>query len=186
MKLKYYLRGLGMGILVSTVILMIVYHTKNHMTDSDVIKRAKELGMVMKEDSLFDETESNNEQTTTKEPSSEQPTTEAPTTEQSTTEQPTTEEPTTKEPVTEEPTTKEPTTQKPTGDLKTVTFTVKDGMYSEAVTDILYNAGIISNKAEFNNFLEKNGYSRIIQNGKHTVNSSMTYEEIAKIITKTR
>ena len=33
-----------MGILVSTVILMIVYHTKNHMTDSDVIKRAKELG----------------------------------------------------------------------------------------------------------------------------------------------
>ena len=181
MKLKYYLRGLGMGILVSTVILMIVYHTKNHMTDSDVIERAKELGMVMKEDSLFDETESKDEQSTTKEPSSEQSTTEQPTTEQ-----PTTEEPTTKEPVTEEPTTKEPTTQQPTGDLKTVTFTVKDGMYSEAVTDILYNAGIISNKAEFNSFLEKNGYSRIIQNGKHTVNSSMTYEEIAKVITKTR
>lgn len=186
MKLKYYLRGLGMGILVSTIILMIVYHTRNHMTDSDVIKRAKELGMVMKEDSLFDETESSDEDSTTKEPVTEETTTKEPVTEESTTKEPVTEEPTTKEPVTEEPTTKEPATEKPTGDLKTVTFTVTDGMYSEAVTDILFNAGIITNKAEFNRFLDNNGYSRIIQNGKHTVNSSMTYEEIAKVITKTR
>ena len=181
MKLKYYLRGLGIGVLVTTIILTIAHHNQRKMSDADVIERAKELGMVMEEDTLFDENASKEEQTTTQEPTKEQATTE-----QATTEQPTTEEPTTKEPVTEEPTTKEPATQKPTENLKTVTFTVTDGMYSEAVTDILYKAGIITNKAEFNNFLEKNGYSRIIQNGKHTVNSSMSYEEIAKVITKTR
>ena len=186
MKLKYYLRGLGIGVLVTTIILTIAHHNQRKMSDADVIERAKELGMVMEEDTLFDEDASKEEQTTTQEPTKEQATTEQGTTEQPTTEQLTTEEPTTKEPVTEEPTTKEPETQKPSGDLKTVTFTVTDGMYSEAVTDILYKAGIITNKAEFNNFLEKNGYSRIIQNGKHTVNSSMTYEEIAKVITKTR
>ena len=186
MKLKYYLRGLGMGILVTAIILIISHHTRNHMTDADIIKRAEELGMVMEKDTLFDEENtSDKEEITTKPSQSEESTTKEPATEE-----PTTEEPTTKEPTTEEPTTKEPTTEAPTkdnqGSIKTVSFTVTDGMYSEAVTDILYKNGIISNKAEFNSFLEKNGYSRIIQNGKHTVNSSMTYEEIAKIITKTK
>lgn len=185
MKLKYYLRGLGIGVLVTTIILTIAHHAQRKMSDADIIERAKELGMVMEEDTLFDDSTTKEEQTTTKEPTKEPETTE-PVTEESTTKEPVTEEPTTKEPVTEEPTTKEPATEKPTGDLRTVTFTVTDGMYSEAVTDILYKAGIITNKAEFNSFLEKNGYSRIIQNGKHTVNSSMSYEEIAKVITKTR
>ena len=176
MKLKYYLRGLGIGVLVTTIILTIAHHAQRKMSDADIIERAKELGMVMEEDTLFDDSETKENQTTTQDP----------TTEQGTTQEPTTKEPVTEEPTTKEPVTEEPTTQKPTGNLKTVTFTVTDGMYSEAVTDILYKAGIITNKAEFNSFLEKNGYSRIIQNGKHTVNSSMSYEEIAKVITKTR
>ena len=170
-----------MGVLVATIILTIAHHAQNKMSDADIIERAKELGMVMEKDTLFDEPSSKEEQTTTQQATTEQPTTEEPTTKE-----PVTEEPTTKEPVTEEPTTKEPETQKPSSDIKTVTFTVTDGMYSEAVTEVLFKAGIITNKAEFNSFLEKNGYSRIIQNGKHTVNSSMSYEEIAKIITKTR
>ena len=176
MKLKYYLRGLGMGILVTAIILIISHHTRNHMTDADIIKRAEELGMVMEKDTLFDEENTSDKEEITTKPSQ--------------SEESTTKEPATEEPTTEEPTTKEPTTEAPTkdnqGSIKTVSFTVTDGMYSEAVTDILYKNGIISNKAEFNSFLEKNGYSRIIQNGKHTVNSSMTYEEIAKIITKTK
>ena len=186
MKLKYYLRGLGIGVLVTTIILTIAHHAQRKMSDADIIERAKELGMVMEEDTLFDDSETKENQTTTQDPTTEQGTTQEPTTKEPVTEEPTTKEPVTEEPTTKEPVTEEPTTQKPTGNLKTVTFTVTDGMYSEAVTDILYKAGIITNKAEFNSFLEKNGYSRIIQNGKHTVNSSMTYEEIAKVITKTR
>ena len=46
MKLKYYLRGLGIGILVTTVILSLAGIGRKNMTDEEVIKRAKELGMV--------------------------------------------------------------------------------------------------------------------------------------------
>ena len=44
MKLKYYLRGLGIGILVTTVILSLAGVGRKNMTDEEVVKRAKELG----------------------------------------------------------------------------------------------------------------------------------------------
>ena len=54
MKLKYYLRGLGIGIIITSIILMIASSgSKTEMTDAEIIKRAEELGMVMKEDPLF-------------------------------------------------------------------------------------------------------------------------------------
>lgn len=50
MKLKYYLRGLGIGILVSTIILMIAFSRHpREMSDQEIISRAQELGMVMEQ-----------------------------------------------------------------------------------------------------------------------------------------
>ena len=50
MKLKYYLRGLAVGILVTTIILAISFsQTKKELSDQEVINRAKQLGMVMAE-----------------------------------------------------------------------------------------------------------------------------------------
>ena len=46
MKRKYYLRGLGTGILVTALILIIASGQKETMTDEEVKARAKELGMV--------------------------------------------------------------------------------------------------------------------------------------------
>ena len=46
MKLKYYLRGIGIGMLVTALILSISYLNHNKMSDEEVKKRAKELGMV--------------------------------------------------------------------------------------------------------------------------------------------
>ena len=48
MKLKYYLRGLAVGILVTTVLLMVAGRGhKTAMSDNEIIARAKQLGMVM-------------------------------------------------------------------------------------------------------------------------------------------
>ena len=44
MKLKYYLRGLGTGILFATIILFVSYSYK--MSDSQIRKEAEQLGMV--------------------------------------------------------------------------------------------------------------------------------------------
>lgn len=55
MKLKYYLRGLGLGIIFTTIVLLISFHTREvNISDEEIIKRAGKLGMVMKEEeSLF-------------------------------------------------------------------------------------------------------------------------------------
>lgn len=194
MKLKYYLRGLGMGIFVTALILIIAHNVNDGVSDAEIIRRAKALGMVMStEDNLFsDETSTadKNNETTTENQSTEDLTTETSTTEAPTTEEPTTEEPTTEEPTMEEPTTEEPTTEAPTTEatptVKEFTFTVERGMFSEAVTRLLVQGGIITNEAEFNQYLSDTGYDEKIQTGVFTVNSGMSYEEIAKILSKNR
>lgn len=58
MKLKYYLRGLGIGIIVTTIILMISFSgRKEEMSDEEVMARAAELGMVTSEDGATEQQE---------------------------------------------------------------------------------------------------------------------------------
>lgn len=56
MKLKYYLRGMGIGIIVTTIILAVSFsHRKVEISDEEVMARAAVLGMVMqKEDAETD------------------------------------------------------------------------------------------------------------------------------------
>ena len=53
MKLKYFLRGFGLGILFTTIMLAISFYLKASdtpvMTDEQIIEQAKKLGMVEKE-----------------------------------------------------------------------------------------------------------------------------------------
>lgn len=161
MKLKYYLRGLGIGIVVTAVILTIANHLGNKMSDEDIIKRAAKLGMVMKEDeSLFPPTEP---ETTTPEPTTPEPTTPVPT------------EPETTTPVPAEPQTSGIV-------IHTATITVTSGMYSEAVSQKLEEAGIVKNWREFNEYLTSNGYAERLQTGTHSFNSEMNFKEIAEIL----
>ncbi len=46
MKLRYYLRGLGIGILVTAMIFTIIPGEKETLSDAEIRKRAEELGMV--------------------------------------------------------------------------------------------------------------------------------------------
>lgn len=53
MKLKYYLRGLGLGVLLTSIIMGVALSGKNKsMSDEEVIRRAKQLGMVEAENTL--------------------------------------------------------------------------------------------------------------------------------------
>lgn len=48
MKLKYYLRGLGIGIIVTTLVLMVAFSGKKEkLSDQEIMQRAEQLGMVM-------------------------------------------------------------------------------------------------------------------------------------------
>lgn len=171
MKLKYYLRGLGIGILVTAAILTIVYHTKGSMSDSQIMKRAEQLGMVMastEEDTLFAQT--TQDDTTIEETgtiSVEETTTVVETTEA----------------VTEAPTEK-PTEAPTEAPAAEAVLTISPGMYSESVSAELVRLGIITNQKEFNSYLVNNGYAERIQTGDFKIKADMSYDEIARIITK--
>ena len=181
MKLKYYLRGLGVGIVVTAVILTIANHLGNKMSDEDIIKRAAKLGMVMKEDeSLFPPTEP---ETTTPEPTSPSPTEQDTTAVKPAEPETTTPEPTTPVPTEPETTTPVPAEPQTSGIvIHTATITVTSGMYSEAVSQRLEEAGIVKNWCEFNEYLTSNGYAERLQTGTHSFNSEMDFNEIAEIL----
>ena len=175
MKLKYYLRGLGIGILVTAAILTIVYLTKGSMSDSQIMKRAAQLGMVMastEDDTLFAQTtqvDTTIEETGTI--SVEETTTVVETTEAVT------------EASTEKPT--EAPTKAPTEPAAAeAVLTISPGMYSESVSAELVRLGIITNQKEFNSYLVNNGYAECIQTGDFKIKADMSYDEIARIITK--
>lgn len=175
MKLKYYLRGLGIGILVTAAILTIVYHTKGSMSDSQIMKRAAQLGMVMastEDDTLFAQTtqvDTTIEETGTI--SVEETTTVVETTEAVT------------EASTEKPT--EAPTEVPSEPAAAeAVLTISPGMYSESVSAELVRLGIITNQKEFNSYLVNNGYAECIQTGDFKIKADMSYDEIARIITK--
>lgn len=171
MKLKYYLRGLGIGILVTAAILTIVYHTKGSMSDSQIMKRAAQLGMVMastEDDTLFAQTtqvDTTIEETGTI--SVEETTTVVETTEAVT-----------------EASTEKPTEAPTEPAVAEAVLTISPGMYSESVSAELVRLGIITNQKEFNSYLVNNGYAECIQTGDFKIKADMSYDEIARIITK--
>lgn len=61
MERKYYLRGLGLGIVVTAVIMGIALSGSREMTDEEIIQRAKELGM--EEDTYLADMGADEEQT---------------------------------------------------------------------------------------------------------------------------
>ena len=178
MKKKYFVRGLGIGIIFGALIMLAAYLTsgKGSLSDEEVMKRAQELGMVKKSEYVLD-SEVTSEETTT-----ETVTTEAPGTTEKATEAATTEAPGTTEKATEAATTEAATTEQTDAKTK-ATITVSGGMSSETISSLLENAGLVDSALKFNSFLVQNGYDKKLETGSFDISGGMTYEEIARILT---
>ena len=178
MKKKYFVRGLGIGIIFGALIMLAAYLTsgKGSLSDEEVMKRAQELGMVKKSEYVLD-SEVTSEETTT-----EAVTTEAPVATEKATEEATTEAPGTTERATEEATTEAATTEQTDAKTK-ATITVSGGMSSETISSLLENAGLVDSASKFNSFLVQNGYDKKLETGSFDISGGMTYEEIARILT---
>ena len=205
MKFKYFLRGLGTGIIFATLVCFVAFNTSGskEISDKEVIERARKLGMVEEKSSVKDlfvsdkkdkdsakekktedsssEKKKNDKKTTEEEKTTQTKTTEV-TTEQTTTEQ-TTEGKTTEQ-KTEAST--EATTEKQEESAKEVTITIKGGMSSYPVCQMLQEIGVIKDAMDFDNYLIKNGYASRISVGTHTLKIGMSYEEIAIAISDPR
>ena len=205
LKFKYFLRGLGTGIIFATLVCFVAFNTSGskEISDKEVIERARKLGMVEEKSSVKDlfvsdkkdkdsakekktedsssEKKKNDKKTTEEEKTTQTKTTEV-TTEQTTTEQ-TTEEKTTEQ-KTEAST--EATTEKQEESAKEVTITIKGGMSSYPVCQMLQEIDVIKDAMDFDNYLIKNGYASRISVGTHTLKIGMSYEEIAIAISDPR
>lgn len=187
MKRKYYLRGIGIGIIFAAIIMSIAYNTsdKNKLTDEKIIEKAKELGMVFEEEnSKIDELLSTITPTPT--PTEEISEGEASTEAESTKDKPEAITPT-KEPVKEpakEAETKENQEISKADETKEqmVKIKITYGMSSEGVAKLLESKGIIEDSAAFNQYLILNKYTKDIGTGTYEIEPFLSYKEITDII----
>ena len=167
------------------------------MTDEKVMERAAELGMVMAEDARenpqqMKETEEstqqakpvvNTEQTDKKQTSdvkkqdSEKGDTQKSNSQKSNSQKSNSEKDTQKKNIQEKETQKEQD-----GD-KVISFTVKGGEYCRAISENLYEAGLVADAEEFRKFMQDNDYDNMIRVGTFELKKGMTYKEIAKVLT---
>lgn len=189
MNLKFYLRGLGIGIVVTVILMSIATRNQGDLTDDEIRARAVALGMV-EQKVLAD--------ISTPVPETENPvTTQAPvlTAEPEGTEGMPAETPVaapTTEPTAEA--TAEPTTQPtatptavPSGDAGqtgSMTLIIKSGETSWSISKALYDAGVIESASDFDTYLCQNGYDKSIRTGTFEISIDATYEEIAKKIAR--
>ncbi len=192
MKLKYYLRGLGIGIVVTAIIMTVALGNKQPMTDEEVVERAKELGMientVLTDIGSKDEvTQDDNEETgdveadnkeadnkeTDNQESDEQ---EIDNQEKENNEDGDSEDVKENEDSADE---KQNTAQK---DI--VSITVVGGDSSWTVAKRMEEAGLIDSAKDFDAHLCRYGYDKKISVGTYDIPTTATHEEMAKILTK--
>lgn len=211
MKLRYYLRGLGIGIVVTALLMGIATRDNGAMSDEEIKARAAQLGMVEQRTlaDIRDNTPPTQAPEGFEEPSGSQnaEATDAPSvsTEPVSTEEPTvsqepeaTEAPevtaapdNTSEPA-ETQTPSEGENQQPPEETEapvivdqgdTVIIRIRPGDSSEVVSKRLAKAGLVDSASEFNQYLLKKKLTKVIDVGTYEIEKGATMKEIAKIIT---
>lgn len=198
MRLKYYLRGMGIGIIVTTVILMIVFsfHKGETLSDDEIRERAAALGMVMPE-TKEDSGKLSGQPTSPKQEEPAGTDTAGADAEPDTAADPGIDADTGTEdtdPGTDtEPAAKPDKTNGAAGDtsaqddvqtVEQVEVSIVGGEYSDDVCKKLKRAGIIDDADDFNKYLAQGGYDSLIQPGTYVIPVDADYDTIVRMITE--
>ena len=195
MKLKYYLRGMGIGIVVTTVILMIVFalHKNETLTDDQIRERAAALGMVMPDAASNNEklsdpvTDDGNDtasdqETAAEGAASDQKDVSAAQTPAAKPQNSGKEASGTTEK--SDQTDKTDTSGKNNVEtIEQVEVSIVGGEYSDDVCKKLKRAGIIDDADDFNKYLSDGGYDSLLQPGTYIIPKDADYDTIIKMIT---
>lgn len=202
MKLKYYLRGLAIGVVLTTLILTIANADNKPLTDAQIRQRALELGMVEssslkltdvqgegKESTDSNEPAKDSGESATAEPSMTTDMQETADVQTTTDTQEATDvasetdvQVATESSTVQESSSSDTQTVEKTQDTTVVTITIKGGDSSYTVSKAMAAAGAVEDAVDFDNYLCNYGYSRSIRTGTYEIRTGMTYEEIAKLI----
>lgn len=203
MNVKSYLKGIGVGMIVASLILIIAGNINNRMSDADVIKRAKELGMVEAsavnqstetvvaanteetKENAEAETKENSADTSTVETTEDKTVVENNTTDTDTdsSEDTKPEDANVSEDNVADSNVTEDTTDTVTENIgETVKVEVRSGMSSESVSLAVKNAGLVDDDTEFNKYLCENGYDKRLRVGSFDIPSGSDFETISKYL----
>lgn len=209
MERKYYLRGLGIGIAVTAIIMGIAVSGNQTMTDEEVIARAKELGMVentLLSDSLEEEQENAAEEDAAEQKDVDHSTDAGNVIDENGTENTkqetdngdnlkgqendkTAEElPQSKQQGTEtvgDSSEEADQTDKnediTSAAIKTITVASGDGSYT--VAKKLADVGVVTSAENFDSYLCQNGYDKKLRTGTFFIPADASDEQIARIVT---
>ncbi|MBO5618269.1 MAG: endolytic transglycosylase MltG [Pseudobutyrivibrio sp.] len=179
MRLKYYIRGIGIGIIFATLLLTISFYfgkdtlAKETISDAEIIKRATELGMVMTEEGLEENVgedipEESEEEIIADNDNNNIDESKAETSTDNVNE------------IAE--TLENPNTEDSTVEYTYVPFTVKGGESSEMVSKNLKKAGLIDSVDDFNKYLNKLKVDHLIQAGTFYVKEGSSYDDLVALL----
>lgn len=188
MKLKYYLRGIGTGMIVTTLILAISFSLrKPEMTDEEIRQRAQELGMVMQDDAQTTEQGTVATPTDTQAQGQEAPPAGTPMAEQGTLPQ----DAGTTAPVPEQPVQPDHASETPENGASAVPsgetagslrFVVESGDVCRIVCEKLQQKGLIADAQAMRSHMSELGYANSIRAGAYDIPYGLTMEEVAQVI----
>ena len=193
MKLRYYLRGLGIGIIVTALMMGIATRDNAPMTDAEIKAAAYALGMVDSNsiklsdirttEEPVDNNEAENVEDTAGSSEAENAENAAESSEAENAEDTAGSSESENVGDNTEDTGNSGENEEPG---ETVSITIKSGSGSRTVCNQLKDAGLIEDAGAFDQYLVDNGYSRRICVGTYKIESGSDWKKIAKIITKTR
>ncbi len=183
MKLKYYMRGLGIGIVVTALLMgFAISKQKEPMTDEEIRQRALEMGMIEQNGVLADDLGGDDSEAVSEEVSSDISDDDMGSVSEN--------EPEDMVEAPEEEIDVEEETAENGSDIEEsvtveefVVITVNGGDGSRTVANKLQEAGLVEDAAVYDVYLCQNGYDKRIATGNHEIPVGASLEEIAKEIT---
>ena len=193
MRLKYYLRGIGVGVVITTFLFMIIisFNQYNDKPQNKAIRDTESKTVADYEDSAQNAADTENtapSETQIEEPPQQEPAQVfVPEQPETPPEQPevTPEQPDVMPEQPETPPEQPDAAQEtpPEASVEKVRFVIGGGEFSDVVCKKLQEAGLIDDAASFNKFLVEEDYDNYINPGVYDIPKNATYEEIAVLLT---
>ena len=191
MRLKYYLRGLGLGIIFAVIIMMIGFHgNKQSMSDTEIIEKAKTLGMVeAKNISGTVADEYNSEKTDSSAANSDDSSQKAETEQDSqmqdsqTAQEDTQQEDTQQEDTQPAADAKQETVE-PQDAVTTYTISVTSQDTCRTIAEKLKALNLVDDAEQFRIYIGQKGADHFIADGEHVIPQGASYDDIITILTQ--
>lgn len=181
MRLKYYLRGLGLGIIFAVIIMMIGFHdNKQSMSDTEIIEKAKTLGMVeAKNISGTVADEYNSEKTDSSATNSDASSQKAETEQDSQMQ----DSQTAQEDTQQEADAKLETVE-PQDAVTTYTISVTSQDTCRTIAEKLKALNLVDDAEQFRIYMGQKGADHFIADGEHVIPQGASYDDIITILTQ--